>query len=128
MRKQVDHNCEWAAEMVRTEVYKVEDGSRLVARDTTSTEAVGMGFSATAKAAPNKVRKTNVRKGKKPSTATKTRNSTNLHCFRCGKKGHRNLDFPKNKDSWTAEEKAKGKEAQAVFNKARADTLARSVD
>jgi hypothetical protein len=100
----------------------VEHCSCLLARGTTSTEAVGMGVSATAKAAPNKVRKTGVEKGKKPSTATKTRDSTNLHCFRCGENGHRNPDCPKNKDSLAAEEKAKGKEAQAVFNKARADT------
>jgi hypothetical protein len=126
MRKQTDQNYEWAEEIVRTEVYKVEDGSRLVARSTTSTDAVGMGFSVTVKATPSKVRKSHAEKGKKPSTAP--RDSTNLHCFRCGEKGHRMSDCPKKKDIFTAEEKAKGKEAQATFNKARADRIARSVD
>jgi hypothetical protein len=50
MRKQADQNYEWAAEIVRTEIYKVEDGSRLVARGNTSSDTVSMGFSATAKA------------------------------------------------------------------------------
>ena len=81
MRKQADQNYEWAAEIVRTEVYKVEHGSRLVARGNTSTDAVGMGFAAAAKETPNKVRKSHAENGRKPSTAP--RDSTKLHGFRC---------------------------------------------
>ena len=124
MRKLAEQNYEWAAAMVRAEIYKVEDGSRLVARGKMPSETVGMGFTAT-KVTPHKVRKGQGR-GKKPSTAP--RDSTNLNCFRCGEKGHRIPECPKKKDSLTAEEKAKGKEAQESFNKAKAERSAEDVE
>jgi hypothetical protein len=46
MRKLTEQNYEWAAAMVRAEIYKVKDGSRLVARGKMSSETVGMGFAA----------------------------------------------------------------------------------
>jgi hypothetical protein len=46
-RKLTDQNYEWAAAMVRAEIYKVEDGSRLITRGKMPGDSVGMGFTAT---------------------------------------------------------------------------------
>ena len=65
----------------------------------------GMGFTAT-KVTPHKG-KNGQEKSKKPSTAI---DPSKLICFKCGEKGHRSSECAKEKDSLTAEEKAKGKE------------------
>ena len=65
IRKQSANNYEWTTDIVKNEIYKVEDDSRLVTR-AIATEAAGMGFSATTKATRNRPRKSTHRRGQAP--------------------------------------------------------------